>query len=352
MKKHVRIKDIAEMAQVSMGTVDRVLHRRGKVSEEAEAKVVRVLKEINYQPNAVAKALSKAQTYPLAVMMPHPETDPFWDIPQRGVDDAERQLQSFGIETHLFLFDPYDSDSFREQAALVLDFAPKGILLAPVLQQESLSFAYTCQQHHIPLVCFNTYIDTLPSAAFIGQDLHQSGRVAAELMLMGKEPDSVLILHIAEHPQNSVHLYAKEQGFRQYCSEQGLSQTQLVTLEIDEPSTTASNQQLKDQLSRYADVQGVFITTAKAYTLIPYLKKGEMTHCRIVGYDLIEPNISCLREGTIDVLIHQETQKQASMGISCLADRLVFEKDIPKIKHLPLGIVTRENLPSYLFSTD
>ena len=348
MKKNVRIKDIARLAQVSMGTVDRVLHRRGKVSAEAEAKVVRVLKEIDYRPNVVAKALSKTQTCPLAVLMPHPEADPFWNIPPQGIREAERQLLSFGVETHLFLFDPYCSDSFREQASRVLDFGPRGVLLAPVLQHESLVFAHACQQQHIPLVCFNTYIDALPSATFIGQDLHQSGRVAAELMMLGTTPEAILVLHIAEHPQNSAHLYAKEQGFRQYCYEQGLAPDQLITLEVDEPDTDIFEQPLADRLAPYATVQGVFITTAKAYALLPYLERKTATACRIIGYDLTEFNVSCLRKGTIDILIHQETKKQAFMGISYLADRLVFGQDIPAIKHLPLGIVTRENLNSYL----
>ena len=89
---------------------------------------------------------------------------------------------------------------------------------------------------------------------------------------------------------------------------------------------------------------------AKAYTLMPYLEKSKMTHCRIIGYDLTDLNIAYLRQGFIDVLIHQETQQQAFIGISYLADRLVFGQDIPAIKYLPLGIVTRENLDSYLQS--
>ena len=55
MKEHIpekiKIKDIAEKAGVSSGTVDRVLHKRGNVSEAAQKKVEEVLKHINYTPN-------------------------------------------------------------------------------------------------------------------------------------------------------------------------------------------------------------------------------------------------------------------------------------------------------------
>ena len=44
------IKDIARMAGVSAGTVDRVLHNRGDVSEKSKEKVQKVLDEINISP--------------------------------------------------------------------------------------------------------------------------------------------------------------------------------------------------------------------------------------------------------------------------------------------------------------
>ena len=53
MGKTYRIKDIAEMSGVSTGTVDRILHNRGKVSEEAQKKVEKVLKEIKIKKDVV-----------------------------------------------------------------------------------------------------------------------------------------------------------------------------------------------------------------------------------------------------------------------------------------------------------
>lgn len=57
MAERIRIKDIAERAGVSVGTVDRVLHDRPNVSKPAREKVEQALKEMNYQPNMYASAL-------------------------------------------------------------------------------------------------------------------------------------------------------------------------------------------------------------------------------------------------------------------------------------------------------
>ena len=53
-----RIKDIAKMAGVSEGTVDRVLHNRGEVSEKSKEAVLKVLEEIQYSPNLLARSLA------------------------------------------------------------------------------------------------------------------------------------------------------------------------------------------------------------------------------------------------------------------------------------------------------
>ena len=51
MAKQVKIKDIAKMAGVSAGTVDRILHNRGKVSKASREAVEKVLSEVDYKYN-------------------------------------------------------------------------------------------------------------------------------------------------------------------------------------------------------------------------------------------------------------------------------------------------------------
>lgn len=52
------IKEIAEKAGVSIGTVDRVLHNRGMVNAQTKERVETVMKELNYRPNQVAQGLA------------------------------------------------------------------------------------------------------------------------------------------------------------------------------------------------------------------------------------------------------------------------------------------------------
>lgn len=69
MKEKIRIKDIAEKAGVSVGTVDRVLHNRPNVSAPARKKVEAALMEMNYQPNVYASALAYNRSYLFYMVM-------------------------------------------------------------------------------------------------------------------------------------------------------------------------------------------------------------------------------------------------------------------------------------------
>ena len=53
------LKDIADMAGVSPGTVDRALHNRGRVNQEVAERIRKIARELGYRPNAIAKGLSK-----------------------------------------------------------------------------------------------------------------------------------------------------------------------------------------------------------------------------------------------------------------------------------------------------
>lgn len=67
----VTIKDIAEMARVSKGTVSRVLNGGPGVSEETRKRILRLIKELDYQPNASARGLAASRTNNIGVIIPH-----------------------------------------------------------------------------------------------------------------------------------------------------------------------------------------------------------------------------------------------------------------------------------------
>ena len=64
-QRRVTIKDIAAMAGVSIGTVDRVLHNRGEVNQATHERVMSFVDELGYTPNLLAKSLALKKVLPL-----------------------------------------------------------------------------------------------------------------------------------------------------------------------------------------------------------------------------------------------------------------------------------------------
>ena len=70
VRQKIKIKDIAKMAGVSAGTVDRILHNRGNVSRASREAVERVLAEVNYKFNLHISAISCRKTFRITVTTP------------------------------------------------------------------------------------------------------------------------------------------------------------------------------------------------------------------------------------------------------------------------------------------
>ncbi len=64
------IKDVARKANVSVATVSRVLNHQSGYSEETKQKVLQAIKEMGYQPNAIARGLINKRTQTIGVLFP------------------------------------------------------------------------------------------------------------------------------------------------------------------------------------------------------------------------------------------------------------------------------------------
>lgn len=73
----ITIKDVALSAGVSIATVSRVLNNRGSLSEKTKAKVFQAMKDLDYQPNEVARTLSKQSSKIFGLIIPS-MTHPFY----------------------------------------------------------------------------------------------------------------------------------------------------------------------------------------------------------------------------------------------------------------------------------
>ena len=104
----IRIKDIARLADVSVGTVDRVIHGRSGVSEASRKRVEEILKQLDYQPNMYASALASNKKYTFACLLPKHLEGEYWTDVEKGINKALSTYSDFNTTVKTTYYDPYE----------------------------------------------------------------------------------------------------------------------------------------------------------------------------------------------------------------------------------------------------
>ncbi|MGY5354844.1 substrate-binding domain-containing protein [Wenyingzhuangia sp. IMCC45467] len=343
MRKKYTIKDIAELAGVSKGTVDRVIHKRGKVSEKALNDVNKILAEIDYKPNLIARNLKNSKVYSICVLLPDYNLDNYWLACKEGISLVKSEFASFDIDIKTILYRPKDVVSFISKSNDIINLKPDAVLMVPLFRKESEVIINSLAEQDITVSIINNNIPNNHVFNFVGQDLVKSGRIAAKLFDLILNKGKVAILHIGTNFKNATYFQEKEKGFKEFIKQ---SNTAIETVTITYTSEDLEKN-LIDFLQKNQDVKGVFVTNSKTYKVGKVFNKHNINHIKLIGYDLLEENIHYLNNNTIQFLIHQNAKHQTFLGLSNLIEHFIFSKKAPKQNLLPINIINSENLESY-----
>jgi LacI family transcriptional regulator len=348
--KKARIKDIANLACVSIGTVDRVLHERGEVADKTRKKVLKIAKELNYSPNLMAQALKSKRRFQLVSFLPEPtEENIFWNKHPVGMIRAMEELDPFPVSLKQVTFDMLNEDDFQQKADEVLDLRPDGVILAPIFKAESIVFCDRLLKEQIPLVFVDGYIKETEFLAYIGEDVFQSGRVAGQLIdMVTPEKKDILVINIAKNLQNIHHLNNRTQGFLSYFSESGRNRGKKINLNIPDPEVEKIKKEIDKTFIRNPDIGSIFISGSKSYKIAGYIETEGKNSINLIGYDLLDKNVMYLKSGIIKFLIGQRPDEQTYKAVKKLFEFLSLNKIPEKMEYLPIDVVTSENVNFFL----
>jgi LacI family transcriptional regulator len=344
------VREIARRANVSIGTVDRVIHKRSGVSAQTKKNIEAIIRELNYQPNILARRLASNKVLRFAILIPEVSKETgFWRAPLKGIEQAESEIKQYGIEIKKFFFDQNDKNSFVKQSRNILKLGFDGILLAPSFIEESLVFTKACQRQNIPYVLINSDLPDQDALSYIGPDLFQSGYLGAHLSdyaIKEKAKEKVLIVNISRELENYHHLLRKEEGFRAFFWDNKRS-TKIVKLDIPQTSYSAIATKIKKSLHTHSEVKAIFVTNSRVFSVAKFLDESRIKNILLIGYDFLDDNIKYLENGMINFLICLKPQEQGYRGIMSLYQHLVLGTQIDKIHFMPIDILTKENYRFY-----
>lgn len=313
------IKEIAKKAGVSIGTVDRVLHDRGMVNEETKNRVLKIIEELDYQPNTVAQGLAiLKKKLRLGFIIPDKNRHPFFEDILKAAKNKAKELEKYGVQV-MFLEMPLGEEEMEKYWAMIRKQITQldGIALVDVGASEANDIVDCANEKGIPVVYFNRYCEEKEFLAYIGCDYEKSGRIAAGLCaLSGGENAKVCIY--SEYYDEEQTSQSRLNGFKKEIKEK------YPNMEILEQNLILDNQidnyiAATEMLKRHPKVNTVYVMNPGDYGICEAIYKADSKHqIRIITNDLVAKQIDMVKSGVVVATVCQEPDKQGEKPLEIL----------------------------------
>jgi LacI family transcriptional regulator len=332
---------IAELANVSIGTVDRALHGRGGIKESTRQRILQVARQIGYTPNLAARALSVAKASArIGVCMPR-EIHFFYDQLWSGVLDEARRVAQLGIQ---FLNRPVqvlgegDTEAFKELVQSGVD----GIILTAGNPKDLRPLIDDAEEKGVRVVCVSTDAPESRRSSIVCVEPSLNGGLAGELMGKLLPPGSkvavVAGMLTAEDHRKKTDGFSE--AFPRHC--QGGKIVGVIEGHEDEDE---SFQKTFDLLRRVPSIAGLYVNTVNCLPVCRALgARGLAGKIKLITTDLFAEMSPYFQRGTITASIYQQPHRQGQIAVRLMADHLTSKTNFPPAIHLSPGVVMSSNL--------
>ncbi|MGL1889614.1 MAG: LacI family transcriptional regulator [Reichenbachiella sp.] len=339
MAKRITIKEIAKEANVSIGTVDRVLHNRGRVAQETKDKILGIAKKGNYSSNVYARNLRLNRTFKIAIILPM--LNSYWGKLRDGAHEGAAELASMGFVTEEYVLEHLDESSMSKTIEQVLASSPDGIVIAPLIFDVKSPSLLKLKESKVPFVFVDSNIENAGNLTFIGQDPFQSGVMAGSLLDKKYSDDFVVyVITFGHRDLLNKTIVDRISGLKEYCKNNNV---EMIDVNLERDGCSLEN--LKEKWLKSDKAIHILIPNSKSFVMEDLVKDIRVQiRLRLVGYDLIDKNRACLINESIDYIIDTKPMNQGKLAIESLYKSIVLKSKIELVKNLPLEIITKENL--------
>lgn len=312
----ITIKEIAQLAGTSRGTVDRVLNGRGNVNSELAERILSIAREHNYKSNPYAKALvSGKKSYRIGVMIAS-KGNKFFDQVLLGIHDAAAQTRGYGLEIILKEIKGWNEQDQLDALDELLQEPLDALAITPV--DTPLVYERLKALVPLPIVTLNTDIHGLDSKlAFIGCDYINSGRLCGDVARMAlPQGGNVGIVtgsfHMLGHNQRIM-------GFRETVSAN--REIRVVDVVENNDDNELSYQVTKELIAAQHPDLIYFCAAGTEGGMQAVTESG--SDCKVVVVDDLESMRDYLARGALLAIVTQQPYRQGFMMVDLVYNFLV-----------------------------
>jgi LacI family transcriptional regulator len=173
----VRMKDIAQDLNVSVVTVSKVLRNQGDISAETRERVLQRARELNYQPNWVARSLVTRKTYLIGLVVPDLMHSFFAEIARA----VARKVRSFGYSVVIANSDE-DPELEAQEVEGLMGRRVDGLIVASAQRPGETRLFHRIIEESVPFVLIDRFVEGV-KASFVGTDDENIGRIATDHLI-------------------------------------------------------------------------------------------------------------------------------------------------------------------------
>src|SRR5256714_6006209 len=332
---------IAELANVSIGTVDRALHGRPGNNKETRQRILQVARQVGYTPNLAARALSASKSnLKIGVCVPR-EIHFFYDQLWSGILDEERRAGNLGMQ---FVNRPVqvlgqgDTEAFKELVEAAVD----GILLTAGNPKDLQPLIDDAEARGIHVVCVSTDAPGSKRSSIVCVEPWTNGSLAGELMGKFVPPGSKVaiiagMLSAEDHRKKADGFV---ETFPKHCT--GGKILRVIEGHEDEEE---SFQKTFELLRKVPSLAGIYVNTVNCLPVCRAVGEcGLAGKVKLITTDLFAEMSPYFQKGIITASIYQQPHRQGQIAVRVLTDHLTNNAHLPAVVHLSPGVVMSSNL--------
>lgn len=339
------LKEIADLAGVSRGTVDRVLNHRGSVNPQTEKKILEIVQALDYKPNKAGIVLAaQKKNLKLGVVLLGRDTV-FYDDILAGVRDKAEELEGYNCSV-LLRQTEYDLTQQLDAIDELVAEGISGLAISPYNDNAVREKIDALHEQGIPVVTLNTDIENSRRLAYVGCHFYRSGETAGGLMhlMTGGTAERCVRVGIISGSTNILCHTERIAGFRHVTeSYGGIRIVETVNTYDDE---TESYDLTADMLRRHPEINALYFTAGGVYGgCRAVMDSGRAGQITVITNDMVDTTREFLENGLIAATICQQPFVQGYKPLSILFTYLTTG-ELPAVEndYVNIDIRIRENL--------
>ncbi len=334
----ITIEKIAEMAGVSRGAVDKVLHNRPGVKEPVRQRIQQVIRQTGYVP---LHGTPEPTTKVIGVIMPR-ISNPYFAAVKRGMECACRTMKEL---TLVYAFcEPSDVNGIL---AALDAFEQQGVHAYLLRGVRSSKVRDRLRQVQKPIVFIDSEVPGVPALCKVGEDCYKSGRIAASLLAKSIGYVGQVVV-IGGSPEIVAH-EKRIEGFLDAVSER-YPQIQVVDRLYSQDQSVVAYERACKTLDEFPHLKGIGNLAGYAGEIgQAILERNRERTVKMVCYDITPDIAALIHKNVIEFTIGLEPYQQAQMLMETVYDALMLGTH-PSVDFLetPIAVAFDETVDAML----